>query len=82
MKNPEIFIITGAIVAVVAGGSYFLMGSNKDYTSNLDTGYSRGNRIVASNVNPVPSELKENYFGGKHSKKRKYNKKKGKSVKR
>jgi hypothetical protein len=81
MKNTEILIIAGAILAAVGGGSYFLMGSNKNSVDNLDTGYSRGNRIVASNVKPIPSGLKENYFGGKRSKKRKNNRK-NKSIKR
>jgi hypothetical protein len=72
MKNSGIIIaasISAAVVAV-AGGYYLLMGSKK--TSNdVDSSYNKGSRIVMSNINPVPSELKENYFGGKRSKKRK-----------
>jgi hypothetical protein len=84
MTKNKTFIIAGAALAAIIGGSYFLMGGNKDSTSNIDTGYSKGNRIVASNVNPVPSNLKENYFGGKRNKKSKKrkNNRKNKSIKR
>ena len=70
MKKTEIIIVAASILAAVGGTSYFLMG-NKSSSNDIDSGYSRGHRVVASNVNPVPSELKENYFGGKRSKKRK-----------
>jgi hypothetical protein len=70
MKKTEIIIIAASILAAVGGASYFLMGGKKSST-DVDTGYSRGNRIVMSNINPVPPELKENYFGGKRTKKRK-----------
>ena len=83
MKSSTIYIVAAAILASVAGGSYFLMGGNKNSSiSNLNTEYTRGNRIVMSNINPIPSELKENYFGGKRSKKKKYNSKKKKTTKR
>ena len=70
MKNTGIIIIAASILAAVGGASYFLMGGKKSST-DVDTGYNKGSRIVMSNINPVPSELKENYFGGKRTKKRK-----------
>ena len=70
MKKTEIIIVAASILAAVGGASYFLMGSKKSST-DVDTGYNKGSRIVMSNINPVPSELKENYFGGKRTKKRK-----------
>ena len=70
MKKTGIIIVAASILAAVGGASYFLMGGKKTST-DVDTGYSKGHRVVASNVNPVPSGLKENYFGGKRTKKRK-----------
>ena len=70
MKKTGIIIVAASILAAVGGASYFLMGGKKTST-DVDTGYSKGHRVVASNVNPVPSELKEGYFGGKRTKKRK-----------
>jgi flagellar basal body-associated protein FliL len=70
MKKTEIIIVAASILAAVVGGSYFLMGSKKS-SNDVDSNYNKGSRIVMSNINPVPSELKENYFGGKRSKKRK-----------
>ena len=81
MTKNKIFIIAGAALAAIIGGSYFFMGGNKDSSNNIDTGYSKGNRVVSSNINPVPSNLKENYFGGKRSKKKKNNRK-NKTIKR
>ncbi len=80
MKNTEIIIVATSILAAVVGGSYFLMGSKKS-SNDVDSNYNKGSRIVMSNINPVPSELKENYFGGKRSKKRK-NIRKNKTTKR
>jgi len=70
MKNTGIIIVAASILAAVGGASYFLMGS-KNSSNDVDSNYNKGSRIVMSNINPVPSELKENYFGGKRSKKRK-----------
>jgi hypothetical protein len=70
MKNTEIIIVATSILAAVGGASYFLMGSKKS-SNDVDSNYNKGSRIVMSNINPVPSELKEGYFGGKRSKKRK-----------
>jgi len=70
MKKTEIIIVAASILAAVGGASYFLMGGKKSST-DVDTSYNKGSRIVMSNINPVPSELKEGYFGGKRTKKRK-----------
>jgi hypothetical protein len=69
MKKTGI-IIGAAIIAIITGGTYFVMGSKKS-SNNVNEEYSRGHRVVMSSINPVPSELKENYFGGKQTKKRK-----------
>jgi hypothetical protein len=70
MKKTEIIIVAASILAAIGGTSYFLMGGKKS-SNDVDSNYNKGSRIVMSNINPVPSELKENYFGGKRSKKRK-----------
>jgi hypothetical protein len=82
-KLPTIFGFIG-LISIIAGTSYYFMNNNDNkYSDNnysTDYGANKGpqtNRVVFSNqkVNPEPSGLINNYFGGKHSKKRKYSKK-------
>ena len=77
-KLPTIFGFVG-LISIIAGTSYYFMNNN-DNNYSTDYGANKGpqtNRVVFSNqkVNPEPSGLINNYFGGKRSKKRKYYKK-------
>jgi hypothetical protein len=74
MKNPTILIISFvSLISMIAAGSYFMKKNDGSANSEIET--VGRNKIVFSNINPIPSELKENYFGGKRSKKKKYSKK-------
>jgi len=81
MKSNSVVIIGFVgLISILAGGSYYFMNKNKDNSTTENYGANKGsqnNRVIFSNqkVNPEPSGLIENYFGGKRSKKKKYSKK-------
>ena len=83
--SSKLSIIFGfvGLISIIAGTSYYFMNKNKNTdnkNSTEDYGSNKGpqnNKVVFSNtkVNPEPSGLMENYFGGKRSKKNKYSRK-------